>query len=523
MSSEAKPIAPAEDLTGRSRFARNVVFAWGGYAVNIVAGFIVPRLISDRLGQSTLGIWDFAWSMVSYFGIVNLGLGGSLHRYVARHRATADHEALGRSVSTIGLFLKLAALIVVVLTLVTGLWIVPLFHERLGADVSACQWVVGLLGLEIAVSMWFAAYTGVLVGCHRWDAHNTISAVVYAVSTVGMIVALLAGGGLPWVALAHCVAFCVGDIVRARVALRVCPELQVSRRLASWETWKEQARFTAKSLIPGVAELLSNQTLALLIASFLGPATLAVFSRPTSLVRQLQTMAVKFGNILTPTASSLQARADHEALRETFRNATGGIAALAVPAIATMAVFGDYLIRLWMGDKYVCEGLVTILALGAYASIVAEPVWSILSGMNLHGRVALARLAGSVCSAALLAVGLAWLKWNLIGAALCFILPKVVVDGLVTPVVACGRVGMSLRDYYWVTLLKPLLCAAPFICCLGLARITVREPLAIPVSIAALGVAALAGMYWAFIVPQELRRKITVNLSAAFACKPQTP
>src|ERR1700689_2389968 len=82
------PVAPAkEDLSGQDRLSRNVAFAWGGYAVNLVAGFIMPRLISDRLGQTTLGIWDFAWSVVSYFGLVQLGVSGSVSRYVARYRA----------------------------------------------------------------------------------------------------------------------------------------------------------------------------------------------------------------------------------------------------------------------------------------------------------------------------------------------------------------------------------------------------------------------------------------------------
>jgi len=73
------PFRQADD--GRERFGRNVAFAWGGYMVNVISGFLVPRLISDQLGQVTLGVWDFAWSFVSYFGLVQLGRGGSISRY----------------------------------------------------------------------------------------------------------------------------------------------------------------------------------------------------------------------------------------------------------------------------------------------------------------------------------------------------------------------------------------------------------------------------------------------------------
>ena len=98
----SSPTQSSDD--GRERFGRNVAFAWGGYMVNVISGFLVPRLISDQLGQVTLGVWDFSWSFVSYFGLVQLGMGGSISRYVARYRAKNDVAGLNRSVSSIALF-----------------------------------------------------------------------------------------------------------------------------------------------------------------------------------------------------------------------------------------------------------------------------------------------------------------------------------------------------------------------------------------------------------------------------------
>src|SRR5690606_12148260 len=103
----ATPAADAPrkaDVAGRDRMGRNVAFAWGGYMVNVVTGFIVPRLISAQLGQTTLGIWDFSWSIVSYFGLVQLGLGSSVSRYVAKYRSVGDHHGLNVSVSTVAVF-----------------------------------------------------------------------------------------------------------------------------------------------------------------------------------------------------------------------------------------------------------------------------------------------------------------------------------------------------------------------------------------------------------------------------------
>ena len=73
------------DLSGRDRLVSSVIFNWAAYFVYIVAGFIIPRLIDRQLGQELLGIWDFAWSLVSYFALVQFGIASSVNRYIAKY------------------------------------------------------------------------------------------------------------------------------------------------------------------------------------------------------------------------------------------------------------------------------------------------------------------------------------------------------------------------------------------------------------------------------------------------------
>ena len=68
-----------KDVTGRSRMARNLVGRWLGQIVVIVTGFVIPRLIGDNLGPVSLGIWDFGWSTVNYFRLLD-----SIYRPICR-------------------------------------------------------------------------------------------------------------------------------------------------------------------------------------------------------------------------------------------------------------------------------------------------------------------------------------------------------------------------------------------------------------------------------------------------------
>jgi O-antigen/teichoic acid export membrane protein len=475
---------------------RNVAFAWGGYAVNVIAGFVMPRLISDHLGQATLGIWDFAWSIVSYFGLVQLGLSGSVQRYVAKYRARGDFQNLSKSVSTIGLSLKISGAAAMLLTVVVALWVVPLFQAKLGTAVDTTRLIILYLGLEVAFSIMLTVYGAILVGCHRWDMYNLISAVGYAVMTAGMIAALLSGGGLPSLALVHCLSMTAGEVARWWLARRVCPEFVMDFRLATWATWMEQAKYSAKSLIPRVADLISNQSLSVLITAFLGPAMLAIYSRPRSLMGHGQAIAAKFGSILIPTASSIHAKSDKGQLRATFLNSTSFISSLSMPAVVAASVFGDELIRLWMGKAYVYKGLIPILAVGCLPGVVQEPAWNILAGMNQHGRLALWKLAAAICSAVLLGIGLAFSHWHLVGAALAFALPQLLVNSIAAPVIACRLLDAPLSQYYGRTYLKPLIGTAALVACLELALRSYKAAPVTAIVLTGLACLILAVIYW---------------------------
>jgi len=277
---------------------------------------------------------------------------------------------------------------------------------------------------------------------------------------------------------------------------------------------REQARFTAKSVLPTIADVLVNQSVGVLVALYLGPATLAIYSRPRNLVRQVSILTSRFGYILIPAASSLHARSEDDELAKTVREKSLHIALVTMPVAITLAVLGDDLIRFWMGEDYVYRHLVPILALGALPTWVQEPAWSILSGMNRHGRLAMTRLVGSLCAAATLATGLSLFEWGLLSAAMGLVVPMVIVDGFIVPMFVCRAFGFRVRGYYQNTWLRPALCVAPYAGCLVLARQALgSEPLALA-AVLAVSTPFLAVTYWMAVLPLSVRDRILCRQSA---------
>jgi O-antigen/teichoic acid export membrane protein len=391
------PMAVIEDMTGLDRLARNVFVSWAGYIVVIIAGFIMPRMIDRQIGQEALGIWDFCWSVVSYFGFAGIGVGSSVNRYVARYRALGELEVMNRALSSVNYVQTMIALAMFV---VTGLifWFLPiLFSNRLGAETGTAAYVVGFLGASLAVQMAFDAFRGVITGCHRWDLHNLINSASHVLTVMGMLTVLSLGSGLIGISMFYFFGTVMTEIVRLRVAKSVCPELKIKFALATRTQALEMITFGGKTFLIDISPMLLLQTSNVLIAAHLGPATLALFARPSSLVRNAQTFLNKFAFVLTPTAGSLQGHGRHDEIRRLFLQSTQFSVAITLPMVIILTVFGDEILRIWMGPRYEQGIILFILAIGYFLPISQQSAYTMMAGLNRHGRMGLVIFGIALC------------------------------------------------------------------------------------------------------------------------------
>lgn len=506
------------DLSGRSRLVWNVVASWLGHSVFVIAGFFLPRIIDRHLGQVGLGIWDFGWSLVSYLGIAQVGVGSSVNRYVAKRRAQHDTEGLNRTVASVMFIQAIIALVVLVFTAI-GTWMVPaLLDAQLGGYIGEARWVVFLLGLGVVAQMAFNPFVGVVTGCHRWDLHNAINGGMYGVTAVAMAVAVYMKGGLAALAAVNLAGTVTAEVVRAVAAHRVCPELSLRWKSVSWGEARTLLTFGGKTVAGTLANILLYQTNSLQIVSVLGAGSLALYSRPMSLMRHTKTFVSKFAFVLTPTASSLHAEGRESALRELLTDSCRVSAFLSIPPLAFLSIMGDPILRLWMGPHYAVGALVVALAMGHLPSVVQQPVWNILVGMNLHGRVAAASLVAGVVSVIACYVALGPLNGGLIGAALALTVPLILVEFGYTAAFACRALRLPYWRYVVDVWRMPLICTLPFVLSQLAVRLLLgdRPGLCLLVGMS-LGAVVLVPIYWKWAIPRSAKEQALGALTATWS------
>jgi O-antigen/teichoic acid export membrane protein len=506
--------SPEDDLTGRDRFARNVITSFIGHLVFIVAGFIMPHQIDQKIGQVGLGIWDFGWTAVNYFFLAQIGVGVSVNRYVARYRAARDNEGLNRIISSVIGLQFVAACVVLGLTAVSALWLPNLFAARLYDQTATARSVIALLGLSVAIRTSVQAFSGVVTGCHRWDLHNLLNGTSYAITVLAMLVVLSNGMGLVAIAVVYVMGTVLNEAARIALAFYVCPELRVSPGRARWSEARSLLAFGAKLTSIDAVGIIVAQLTNMLVLGQIGIGTLALYSRLAALIRQTESIALKFSLPLTPTASSLQGTGRDSEVRELIVSSTRSAAYLVWPILIGLAIAGDDILHVWMGPQYSAGYVLMLMALGSLVPISQQPIYTILVGLNFHGQLAAIRIIGSFAGFIASLVAMRTFNLDLLGLAVVGLIVSNVVS-LWTAIDTCRQLSIPLREYFKLAYAGPIACALPFALSLIVVDVLLSAyPIIMLVTCCVVGAAVLLPLYWR-VAPPSLRAQVVSVLTSA--------
>src|SRR5262245_32460893 len=105
---------------------------WGAFAATLAVSFFLAPYLTRSLGDARYGVWCVVESILAYFTLFDLGIAACLVRFVAKHHATGERDALNKLVSAcLGLFI-LAAVCVVLLGGALVPFVGPGLERRLG-------------------------------------------------------------------------------------------------------------------------------------------------------------------------------------------------------------------------------------------------------------------------------------------------------------------------------------------------------------------------------------------------------
>ncbi|NWF57401.1 MAG: oligosaccharide flippase family protein [Syntrophaceae bacterium] len=444
------------------RLLLNSGSAWILYAVNIVVAFIMSPVVVRELGNRDYGIWEMLLSFCGYFGILELGLGPAIIRYVAREIALENPSGLNRIFNSGFWGLLLVGLISLGGMALASLWPEKLLNLQPG-EVSSLPALCVIAGLNLLVQFVGILFVALLMGRQEHFKINLFRSCLYVLQAFFIYLALTRWGEpkLVWIASVTLVGNLFQYVVLAGMSFSGSSPIRLRKDGFSVDTAKELYRFGFNSAITMVSDRILRQSLPLVIGHLSGAAIVVFFALPKRLVDYASDFMSSINMPLMPYFSSIDALREKDTPMKEWFPISRAVSFLTGPAACVLMVLGEPFLNLWIGPEYGTGGrwVVLFLSVSFWVTGAFSNSSRVLIAGGQHGPPARKVLLISIL-AILLSLP-ATRFWGVSGAALVLFLADST-SSWVFWRAASTYAGIRLSEHLDITL-KPLVLPLSFL------------------------------------------------------------
>jgi O-antigen/teichoic acid export membrane protein len=453
--------------TGTKRtVVRNAVWNCSGLITNMIVGFFIAPFLIYRLGDSTYGLWIIIGSLTSYFGVLDLGVRGSVGRNVALHRERNDVDGINGILSTAVFYLCAVGLLAIIATIV-GVYGLPDVIDIASDQLAAAHLAVFLVGLTFAVSLPLNAFDAVLWAYQRFDIQNAIDIPTVLFRAILSYSFIRSGFGLVALATITLGTTLVGLLAKLLAVLLVEPKMRIRFSRVGRGHAKEIFGYGIWLFILSTTRVIAPQVSLTVIGARLGTALVTPFSVALRLQGYANSFLIHGTQVLTPVATALYARDDRGRQQSLFLGGGRACLVLAVLFTSLFAFLGRPLVRLWMGPSLeFAAGLLLILAVGELLPMSQWITHSLFLAKGRHRVLAVLNLV----EIAVVSIGMfvASRIGGLNEVCIAVALPAAVFRGVFPLIFGCRLVGVSIPKYLSHAFLPALISSGGPVLLLGL-------------------------------------------------------
>lgn len=358
------------------RLERNTFANLFGATWSAVIGVLCVPLYVRLLGAESFGLVGLFVALQSIFVVLDLGIGATLSRELARLDARDGDARTQRDlVYTLQAVYWLMALLVgaTVFALAPAVarhWVKP---QLLSAEaVTNC---VRLMGVAMAMQFPFAFYQGGLFGLQRQAHFNALAAAVATLRAAGTLLALRFVSPAPETFFAVQIAAAVAGTGAAALLLWRCLPAYVGgtsgfRPELIRRVWRFGAAYAANAF----ANMGLFQGDKIILSTVLPLEMFGYYALAQGVASGMYAVIVSVDGAVFPQLSALVARGGGAELSEVYHRGSQLMAVLLAPIAVVAAIFPRELLLAWTGNAAVVENASLVLSL-------------LVAGMLLHGVV----------------------------------------------------------------------------------------------------------------------------------------
>ncbi len=418
----------------------------------LISFFLIPFFLG-RLGEVRCGVWFLiGGTLFRYAAMLSLGLNSSINRYIPVFLAKNDEDGVRRVVSTSFFFFSIVGVVLAVSSVVIY-WYVGSWFAIEPALLNTAELLVLVVGFSFAVAMPLQPATAILSGLQRFDVINMAMLITLFLRTILLVVLLLRGYGLITMGLIWGLSEVVLRVIHSIFARKFLTTKFLSFANVDFGLLKEMLSYGINTFLYTASVIIVYKASSIVVGIYMDTAQVSRFEVAAAGVLLLSQTLQAFTAAIKPAVSDLDARGDHQRIKEISFLSQKYSLLLIIPIGCFLIVMSRELLQVWVGEEFGSPGVINtmsvvlIILTAAHCLLLAQHSnFLVLVGRGQHRIFGiLAALTAIVCVSASI-VSLKVLNWGLIGIAWSNLLPMAIVSGVILPIYFNRKMRISAME-----------------------------------------------------------------------------
>jgi len=355
------------------------------FLTNTIAIFYTPFMLR-HLGQAEYGIYALMGSLVGFLGILELGFGNTVVRYIAEYRAQNDRI---KESNLVAICLRIYGVIGLICLIIGGfiyLNLGKIFSDGLtGTEIDTAKIIFLLLILNLALSFPFNVFSSIISGYERFVLRNTITIARSIVLPCIMIPLLLLGYKAISIVVVQTILNIVAALINIGYVILVL-KVKVKLHYLDRSFVKELLNYSSYVFLGAIVNQIYWNTDQTILGIVANSAAISVYAIGNQMVGFYMALSASISTMFLPRATKMVVNnANNDELTGFFvRIARLQFIVLGL-FLSGFYLYGREFITLWAGTQYADSWLIAIILMASNTIPLVQQVGvSILQAKNKH-------------------------------------------------------------------------------------------------------------------------------------------
>ena len=419
--------------------------------------FVTPYMISN-LGEAEYGVYKTISSLGSSLMVLDLGIGGTVMRYIAMYRAKKEDDKIPNFVA----MSLIQAISICVIVFGVSVFILGSIDNIYGESFTTAQLqkanqLFRILMLSICLHIVENVINGIMTGYNDFITANGTKLVRLSIRIV-LILLLLRLYHDSLIVVSIDLVLTIATLLFELIYIRIRLHLKI--HFTHWDSilFKEAGIYTFLMFLTSICAQVNNNLDNIIIGAIKGPDLVTVYSIGLLVFSMYENLSTSVSGVMLPTMTNIINNSDSDNRMIKMIVKVGRVQFLLLGAtIIGFACLGRDFIQLWLGNGFDDVYIISLLLMcPALFELCVNVCLSILRAKNMLGFRTIVLFATTAMNAILTYFIVK--EWSYIGAAIGTGLSFVIGSIIVMNIYYHKKLGLPMIKIYSMIISKIWIC-----------------------------------------------------------------